>query len=218
MKPDIKCAIFDLDGTLLDSMGVWDAIDTEFFAKRGMPVPDDYMKMIAPMGFRQAAEYTVKRFCLNETPAALIDEWNGMAYEKYSNSVPLKPHAKELLEYLKSRGILIALATATAERLAVPALKNCGVYSLFDLTASTDRVARGKGFPDIYLYAAKTLGVRPENCAVFEDIPEGIRGARAAGMYSIAVFDSYSAAAQDTLRELADLYITDFAELLPENQ
>ncbi len=212
---DIKCAIFDLDGTLIDSMGVWESIDIDFLGKRGIsPIPEDYMKTVAPMGFRRTAEYTIERFGLCETPEALIDEWTEMAKERYSNSVPLKPYAGEFLKYLKERGVLLALATATMKYLAVPALKNNKIYDLFDIVTSTDAVNRGKGFPDIYLYAAKQLGVSPESCAVFEDIPDGIRGAKAAGMYSVAVFDSYSADEQETLKALADKYILDFRELM----
>lgn len=212
---DIKCAIFDLDGTLIDSMGIWESIDIEFLSKRGIsPVPADYMKTVAPMGFQRTAEYTIERFALNETPAALISEWTEMAHERYSNSVKLKPYAKEFLEYLKARGIKIALATATMQYLAEPALKNNGIYDMFDCISSTDAVKRGKGFPDIYLYVAERLGVKPCHCAVFEDIPDGIRGANAAGMYSVGVFDKYSLDEQETLKEISEKYINNFSELM----
>lgn len=215
VKHNCKCAIFDLDGTLIDSMGVWESIDIEFLSKRGIsPVPSDYMQTVAPMGFWRTAEYTIERFGLDEKPQSLIDEWTEMAHERYSNSVPLKPHAKEFLEYLKAQGILLGLATATMEHLAVPALKNTGIYGLFDCISSTDAVKRGKGFPDIYLYVADKLGVKPADCAVFEDIPDGILGARAAGMYAVGVFDSYSAEKQTQLKQLSDKYILDFAELI----
>ena len=212
---DIKCAIFDLDGTLVDSMWVWESIDIEFLNKRGIsPVPADYMQTVAPMGFWHTAEYTIERFGLDEQPQSLVDEWTQMAYEKYAKAVPLKPHAKEFLEYLKSRGVLIALATATMQPLAEATLKNNGIYELFDLVTSTDVVERGKGFPDIYLYVADKLGVTPADCAVFEDIPDGIRGANAAEMYSVGVYDSHSADKQELLKQMSDRYILDFSELI----
>ena len=131
-----KAAIFDLDGTLIDSMGVWEQIDREFLSKRGIAIPEDYIAAVTPMGFRSAAEYTIRRFCLQETPADLIREWEDMAIDAYSFHVPLKPHAKEYLEYLKKKGVRLAVATALQPTLSVPALKNNGVYGYFESFAS----------------------------------------------------------------------------------
>ena len=99
-----KGAIFDLDGTLLDSMGVWDQVDVDFLAKRGFEVPDDYMQKVAAMQFRQIAEYTIARFNLSDTPEALMEEWDHMARVMYSTVVEAKPHAREYLAMLKARG------------------------------------------------------------------------------------------------------------------
>ena len=96
-----KGAIFDMDGTLLDSMWVWRQIDVDFLGRRGFEVPSDYLEMITPMGYYRAAEYTIERFGLNEKPEDLIQEWHGMAAEAYAKKVELKSHAKEYLLKLK---------------------------------------------------------------------------------------------------------------------
>ncbi len=96
-----KGAIFDMDGTLLDSMWVWRQIDVDFLGRRGFEVPPDYLEMITPMGYCRAAEYTIERFGLNEKPEDLIQEWYGMAAEAYAKKVELKSHAKEYLLELK---------------------------------------------------------------------------------------------------------------------
>ena len=90
-----KGAIFDLDGTLLDSMGVWDQVDVDFLAKRGIEVPDDYMQKVAAMQFRQIAEYTIARFGLSDTPEALMEEWDHMARVMYATVVEAKPYARD---------------------------------------------------------------------------------------------------------------------------
>ena len=97
----LQSAIFDMDGTLLDSMWVWRQIDVDFLGRRGFEVPLDYLEMITPMGYYRAAEYTIERFRLNEQPEDLVQEWHDMAAEAYEKKVELKPHAKEYLLELK---------------------------------------------------------------------------------------------------------------------
>mgnify|MGYP001239086038 CR=1 FL=1 len=107
-----KGSIFDLDGTLLDSMGVWDQVDIDFLSKRGIDVPDDYMTKVAAMQFRQIAEYTIARFDLSDTPEELMDEWDHMARVMYSTVVEAKPYAREYLAQLKGSGAKLAVATS----------------------------------------------------------------------------------------------------------
>ena len=114
-----KGAIFDLDGTLLDSMGVWDQVDIDFLSKRGIDVPDDYMTKVAAMQFRQIAEYTIARFDLSDTPEELMDEWDHMARVMYATVVEAKPYAREYLAQLKrewSETCRCHIAAADAER------------------------------------------------------------------------------------------------------
>ncbi|MDP4133415.1 MAG: HAD family phosphatase [Bacillota bacterium] len=213
-----KGAIFDLDGTLLDSMDIWEKIDIEFLAGRGIMMPDDYIAAVTPMGFFQAAQYTIRRFGLKEKPADIMEEWNRMSVESYKNKVTLKPYAKEYLLLLKKHGIKLAVATALSELLYAPALKNNGIYNLFDAFTETSEVKRSKGFPDIYLKAADKIGLPPRECAVFEDIYEGIKGAKDGGFITVGVYDRYSDYEKDKIKELSDLYIRNFKELLTDDK
>ncbi|MEA4965279.1 MAG: HAD family phosphatase [Oscillospiraceae bacterium] len=208
----VKGAIFDLDGTLLDSMDIWRKIDLDFLAKRGLAASADYVAAITPMGFPEAAEYTVRRFDLDENPADIINEWNAMSVDAYRNSILLKPYVKEYLLFLKKQGVRMAVATASHELLYVPALKNNGIYHLFDAFTTVSEVKRGKGFPDIYRKAAEKMGLLPCDCAVFEDICAGLKGAKDGGFFTVGVYDLYSDYERDKIIELSDLYIHDFSD------
>lgn len=212
----LKGAIFDLDGTLLDSMGVWERIDIQFLSSRGFDVPGDYAQTIAPMGFLQAAEYTIRRFSLPDTPMQLVQEWNTMAERAYRETVPLKPFVREYLSFLKERHVPLAVATASQEILYKAALENNGIYDFFDAFTTLADVRRGKGFPDIYLHAAYQLGLPPEQCAVFEDIYEGVIGARSGGFYTVGVYDPCSEKEKQKMQKEADLFIESFAQLLAQ--
>lgn len=211
---DFKGAIFDLDGTLLDSMSVWADIDIDFLAKRGIDIPPDFINAVTPMSFMEAAKYTIQRFDLNEKAEDIIEEWNQMSIDAYSYNVALKPYAKEYLLSLKEKGIKLAVATALIPDLYEPALKNNSIYELFDAFSFLSEVKRGKGFPDIYLTASKRLGLEPIDCMVFEDIYAGICGAKAGGFRTCGVYDSYSDYEKDKILNTAEQYIESFLQLL----
>ena len=207
-------AIFDLDGTILDSMGVWRQIDVEFLGRRGISVPPDYLEAITPLGFDRAAEYTIRRFSLPESREEIVREWYLMAEKAYRYQVELKEGAGEWLNRLKSLNIPLAVATSSDEALFVPALKRTGIYDCFDAFVTVKEVARGKGFPDIYEKAAGRIGCVPEQCVVFEDILQGIRGAKMGGFCAVAVYDEDSAHEEQAMRDAADYYIYSFRQLL----
>ena len=208
-----KAAIFDLDGTLLDSMGVWDQVDIDFLAKRGIEVPADYMGKVAAMQFRQIAEYTIARFGLPDTPEALMQEWDDMARVAYSTVVEAKPHAVEYLSYLKRSGAKLAVATSLPPALREPAMKHVGIFDYFDQIVSVDDANDvGKDRPDVFLLAAGRLGVVPEQCTVFEDLLVAMRAAKSVGMRVWAIHDDSSAGDWPDICGLADGVLFDFSE------
>ncbi len=210
----IKAAIFDLDGTLVDSMYVWHKVDVDFLSERGFEVPDDYSRAIKTMHFETAAEYTIARFNLNETVEDIVSVWLNMAVNEYTYNVRLKDGAKELIEKLRTDGLRLGIATSSKPFLAEPVLKNNGVYDYFNTICCTSEVGMDKRHPDIYLYTAGKLGVKPDECVVFEDIIDGISGANTAGMYTVAVYDTESSSEKETLKKMANKYIMSFEDLL----
>ncbi|MBQ1257237.1 MAG: HAD family phosphatase [Clostridia bacterium] len=205
-------ALFDMDGTLLDSMGVWADVDRAFFASRGMAVPEDYAHSISGLSFRQTAVYTKERFNLPESVDEILHEWNEMCEKEYVNHVPLKEGAKEYLYKLKAMGVKLAVATALPERLFKPALERNGVYDLFDAYASTDEAGERKSTGKVYLLAAERLGVHPSECCVFEDITDGIVGAKAAGMKAVLVKDKANEKSRKESMHIADAYLEAYAD------
>lgn len=211
---NMKAAVFDLDGTLLNSMHIWNEIDCAFLTRRGIPVPADYMLEVAHLGSYQTAIYTKERFGLPESPEEMIAEWLEMAIRFYSEEVTLKNGAFEYLSALRERGVKLAVATANSPDLYLPALRRTKTLPLFDAVVNIDEVKRTKGFPDIYFLACERLGVRAAETAVFEDIYLGVKGAKDGGFYTVGVYDKTSAADETRIRALADRYILDFTEMM----
>jgi len=206
----MRAFIFDLDGTLFDSMGVWADIDIAFLEKRGIPVPDDYTDTVLSLSFHEAAAYTIERFSLACSVDDLIREWNNMAVSAYQSTVQLKPYAKEYLLALSSLGLPLAIATSSVPELYVPALCNHGIYDLFSVICNASEVGCGKSEPDIFLLTAQKLGVSPCDCVLFEDILPAVKSAKSIGMTVHGVYDKSSDADWEQIKKIADGAILDF--------
>jgi len=206
----MKAFIFDLDGTLLDSMGVWLNIDIDFLQKRGIAVPNDYTDTVLSMSFPEAAAYTIKRYSLPDSVDILTQEWNDMAVYAYGNIVQMKPGAKEYLSELRGRRVKLAIATSSTPELYEPALRNHGICEWFDVICTSEEVGCGKSRPDIFQLTAKKLGVPPCDCVVFEDILAAVKSAKAIGMTVYGVYDKSSAPYWEQIKQVADGVILDF--------
>ena len=214
MIPDnIEAYIFDLDGTLIDSNGVWKEIDRLIFEKNNVCLSDTELNAAAAMNYSDFLGF-LRSYGIVYTLDELRSELNGYAVIKYSSEIKLKSGVKEYLDKLKKAGKRIFLATASPEKLYAPVLKNNGVYGYFDGFVTTEEAGAEKDCPDIYLLAAKKCGAEPHNCAVFEDILSGIKSAKSVGMFTVGVYDSCSADEADSIKNEADMYIMDFKELL----
>lgn len=211
---NIKAAIFDLDGTLVDSMWVWEQIDIDFLSSRGVTPPKNLKDEITHLTFRQTAQYFKDKFNLNDNIDDIVDCWNSMAYKYYANDVKLKEGVIPFLNKLKELNIKIGLATSNSIPLLEATLKNTGIYDLFDSITVTDEVKKSKNNPDVYLLAANKLNVSPKDCVVFEDIIEAVKGARLAGMKVIGVYDDHSADQKSILIENCDKYILSYNDLI----
>lgn len=212
----MKGYIFDLDGTVLDSMGVWRNIDVEFLGRRGLEFTEEYAKALSSMKLGLAAEYTINLYGLNESADDIIKEWLDAARREFKEKVGLKAYARELLEALKEKGIPMAVATTSQKELYMPALERNGILEYFDVIVDSDMVTKGKESPEIFLAAAKALGLEPWECMVFEDTAAGIRSAKSAGFTVAAVLDELQETEHPDIKEIADRYGADFKEFWEE--
>ena len=209
-----KCAvIFDLDGTLVDSMWMWKDIDIEYLGRYGYALPENLQKEIEGMSYTETAIYFKETFGIPESLEEIKHTWYEMAYEKYAHQVPLKPGAGAFLEEMRAREISMGIATSNGRERVDAVVQAHGLSDYISVITTACDVKKGKPAPDIYLHVAGQLKVPPECCLVFEDVPMGILAGKNAGMEVCAVEDPASAGQQEEKRRLADYYIRDYNEI-----
>ncbi len=216
MLENIKAVIFDLDGTLVNSMWMWKAIDVEYLERKGIDVPTDiqaFQEELEGMGFTETAMFFKKRFQIEDSLEEIKKTWVSMSEEKYCNEVPLKPGVKEFLEELEKRHIRIGISSSNSRKLIETVLKAHHIEKYFDCITTCCEVPNSKPAPDVYLKTAEGLQIAPEECLVFEDVPMGIMAGKNAGMQVCAVDDDYSKRQEMEKRRLADYYIEDYYEV-----
>ena len=217
IQNDLEAVIFDLDGTLVDSMWIWKSIDIEFLGRYNIPMPEGLQETIGGMSIYETALYFRDRFGIREEPDELIRIWNGMALEKYSTQVPLKDGALSFLDWCERSGIPAGIASSNSRELVGAVLARHKIADRFETILTGSDSFAGKPAPDIYLAAAGRLGADPSRCLVFEDIIPGIVSARNAGMQVCAVDDADSRHMKEEKIRLSDGFVESFRELiLPE--
>lgn len=214
MLQKIDAVLFDLDGSLVDSMWLWGEIDREYLGGFGIPVPEGLQDEIEGMSFSEGALYFKNRFRLPDSVEEIKADWNRMAWDKYTHEVPLKRGAGEFIRYCMEQGIKLGIATSNSRELVENVVNVHGLSDCFECIVTSCDVNKGKPAPDVYLEAAKRCGVCPEKCLVFEDIISGILAGKAAGMKVCAVEDAASSHQEQEKKKLADYYIKDYFEIL----
>lgn len=209
---DFEVAIFDLDGTLLDSMDIWEQIDISFLQKRNLTIYPGYVEEICARSFEEAAQYTIDLYGLTENVSDIIKEWNHMAEYEYAHNVKMYPHALDYLLRLKAMNVKLAVATGLPKQLFIPCLENNSVLELFDAFCSTEEVIHGKEYPDIYELVANKLRIAPDKCIVFDDVLPAIKSAKQAGMIACGMFDKYSKHRRAEIESIADYYLYNFKD------
>jgi len=211
---DIEAIIFDLDGTLVDSMWIWKQIDIDFLEKRGIHLPDDLQKAIEGMSFTETANYFIERFGLNDSLQSIQDEWNEMAKEFYKTHIKLKDKVLPIIEYADAHDIKLGIGTSNSKELLNEVIKAHGIHHYFESLRTSCEVEKGKPSPDIFLKVASDLGIAPDKCLVFEDTHAGVLAAKRAGMRVIAVYDELSEPYQAAIKAEADAFIYSFSEII----
>lgn len=210
---DIKGAIFDLDGTVFDSMHIWSDIGLRFLNEKGVePEPgieDEFVKM----SMTQAAEYYIKNIDPTETVLGIVEAVNKLVEGFYYNDVLLKDGVKEFLEFLKQRNVKICVATATDKHLVEKALIRNGIREYFDEIFTCTSVGAGKDSPVIYDKALEYLGTDKSNTYIFEDALYAIETANKAGYKILGIKDVSEKADPEAVKSFCNFYIESYSEI-----
>jgi HAD superfamily hydrolase (TIGR01509 family) len=209
---NIEGAIFDLDGTLLDSMFIWDTIGESYLRSRGIEPQENLNEKFKAMSLYQAACHYQSEYGLTDSADVIMDGVNDMVRHYYTDEVQPKAGVAAFLAELKQRDVNMCIATATDRPLAEAALSRCGLLSYFGEIFTCGSVGRGKDEPEIYRAAHRFLQTPKSGTWVFEDAYYAVRTAKAAGFPVVGVYDP-SAGHAEEIRALADLYIRSFEEM-----
>ena len=207
---DKKYAIFDMDGTLIDSMVFWKNLATEYLTSKGiLQIPADILEQIKPMTMSESAALFRREFGLTGDVEAQMNE---MMEDHYRNDIPLKPGVWEYLENLHRQGVRICVASATAEHLIESCLTRLGVREHFEFLLSCETVGAGKRSPLVYHEAARRLGAAPREIAVYEDALYAVHTANAAGFQVVGVYDDSAAGSWKAIEQESDEVILNWEE------
>lgn len=206
--------LFDLDGTLVDSMPAGVGIVVDFLKEQGIELSVEKLKTLTPLGYKGVAKYYSEELGVPMSPSEIYAAFQRETRKAYGESIPLKTGVKETLYALKQKGFRLCVLTASPNILSELCLKRLQIFDLFEKVWSIDDFALTKADKAIYLEAAKRLGVEVSDCVMVDDHLGVLKVAKAAGMATVGVYDEYSKDAQDEIRATADGYVVNFSDIL----
>ena len=209
----IKGAIFDLDGTILDSMFIWSEIGYKFLEKKNIHLPAGADEQFTTMSLMEAAEYYIKHFDNTATIEGIVADINSLVEDFYFNEVLKKPGIEEFLEFLKNRGVKMCVATATDKYMVEKALERNGLLHYFSEIYTCNGVGAGKNSSLIYDISLEHLGTTKEETFVFEDSYHAVATASKAGYNVIAISDKSASNDEEKIKKLSLKFIENYAEL-----
>lgn len=207
----LKGAIFDLDGTILDSMFIWDTIGEDYLRSLGIEPKENLKETFKTFTLEQAAEYYRKNYQVTLSVNEIVDGVNKMVIQFYAETVKLKPGFEVFLEKLKAKGVKMCIATVTDKPLVETALNRLGVRNYFSEIFTCASVGHSKEDPHIYREAKKHLNTEKGETVVFEDALHALKTAKADGFVTVGVFDPHEER-QAELKMMADCYIESYSD------
>lgn len=206
-------AIFDMDGTLVDSMGYWVSLSREFLEKQGVQGDlEPILQRIKPLTMLESAALFIEELGVQGTPESIRGEMAQIMEQHYREDIALKPGVLDYLDALRDKGVKMGLASATPPHMIRICLDRLGIADRFAFLLSCDEIGTGKRNPAVFLEAAKRLGAKPEEIAVYEDAIYAVETAHKAGFYTVGIQDINSIGQWEEICQIADATITDWAQ------
>ena len=210
MTSRFKGAIFDMDGTILDSMGHWRSLNVEFLNKRGLPVPEEIQGQELLTRSSAAAKLFLEKYDLGMTVEEILQEFENDMGPRYREVIQPKPGAVECLRMLREAGLKLSVATVTPREIAEAALQRHGLLDLFEFVVCPTDSGLHKSKPEFFQMVAGRMGFSAEDCVVFEDAVYAMFGAKAAGCAVVAIEDASAAPDLTEILEICDVYVRDY--------
>lgn len=209
----VEGIIFDVDGTILDSMGIWDDAGEIYLNSLGIEPENNLGKILFSMSMREGAEYLKKTYGLKSNISEIVDGINNTIFQFYENDVLLKNGMLEFLQYMKDRAVPMTVAT-TSDRIVIEAaFQRLKIEKYFMKIFTSSEIGKGKNEPDIYFAAADFMGTNIENTWVAEDAIHAIKTAKNAGFKTIGIYDDSSREVQEEIKKVSDLYIESWLQV-----
>lgn len=208
----VSGAIFDVDGTILDSMEMWRTTGSRFLRKCGVTPPPDIDRLMFQITLEEGASLFGEKFGIEGTPEEIKARVLQMVRDDYRYRLSCKPGVVDVIRELHSAGIPLCVATATDRELILPAFERLGLLPFFREILTCGELGVSKRSPDIYLQAAERLGTPPEKTLVFEDVLHAVRSAASVGFPVVAIYDKNAEPEKETIRTIASLYLDSFAD------
>lgn len=202
----IRGAIFDVDGTILDSMPIWDTAAQRYLKTLGITADQELGEILFPMSLEEGASYVKERFRLSYSVEKIVSDITGVVDDFYRFEAPLKEGVREVLEWLSGKMVKMAVATSGEKKLVQAAFERTGILQYFEGILTGADVGVGKTQPDIFYRAANMTGSKPCETLVFEDAFHAIKTARDAGFFVIGVYDESDAGQDALIKEYSNLY------------
>ncbi|MCI9288310.1 MAG: HAD family phosphatase [Oscillospiraceae bacterium] len=206
--------IFDLDGTITDTNGIWQDVDLEFLARRGLTHTQEYQRVVERSIFPLAAQFTKEYYHLPESPQDIMSEWDAMAGLHYRELARLKPGAEDYLRQCRAEGRPMAVFTACRPAMCRAVLDRFQLTDLFGHIVFAEEIGLEKRDPQCFVALGRLLGVPLGDCVLFDDSPDNCATAQKAGMTAVGVYDGYYAGRQEELKAACSRYILSFQELV----
>lgn len=203
---------FDLDGTLIDSNGIWEEVDRQFLGRHGLVETEEYDRTVGHSIFPIAAQFTVDYYHLDMTAQEVMDQWLLLAGDAYAH-VPMKEGARDFLEKCRQKGERMALITACVPAMCHTALEHHGIKDWFEQVVFAQNLGLEKKDPEVFRIAARRFEAAPEDCVLYEDAPANCAAAKTAGYTVVGVYDRFYRRYQEEMKAVCDRYITSFLEL-----